>query len=112
MTLKRKSRGSYKLKIAPEIVNNVTVLCVHRVRYKKGNNNNHCRLTVVKFELYKHKELVKSKRKELKGTNSDLNDRFHHKVLKDIKICQMSEGNYWRKENGLHLLLTDYMYSR
>ena len=48
-----------QLKIAPEIVNNITFHRVHHIGYKKLNNDNHRRPTVVKFEHYKNKELMK-----------------------------------------------------
>lgn len=64
---------SKNLKLSPEVVKDITFSRVHRLgRPVEGKN----RPIIARFEHYKHKELVKSRGKELKGTSLWLNDHF------------------------------------
>lgn len=47
-----------------------------RIRLKKKSP----RLIIVKLEHYKHKEFIKSKGKELKGTHYGINDQFPREI--------------------------------
>ena len=64
---------SKKLNLSPEVVRDITFSRVHRLgRPAEGKS----RPIIARFEHYKHKELVKSRGKELKGTSLWLNDHF------------------------------------
>lgn len=65
------------LKIPPETVNMITFHRVHRLTAKDKKRPPPI---IAKFEHYKHKELVKSKGKELKDTPFGLNDQFPREI--------------------------------
>nr|XP_061779338.1 zinc finger protein 37 homolog [Nerophis lumbriciformis] len=64
---------SDKLKLSPEVVRDITFPRVHRMG--RPVDNKVCPI-IARFERFKHKELVKSRGKELKGTSLWLNDHF------------------------------------
>ena len=68
---------SSKLKMSPEIVGDITFSRVHRLgRPEEGK----CRPIIARFEHYKHRELVKSKGKELKGSSFWVNEHFPKEI--------------------------------
>ena len=66
------------LKLPTDTVNNITFHRVHRIGAK--NNTKRPRPIVAKFEHYKHKELIKSRGRELRGTGYGLNDQFPREI--------------------------------
>ena len=68
------------LKLPTETVNNITFHRVHRLGGKKPDSQRP-RPIVVKFEHYKQKMLVKSRGRELRGTDFAINDQFPKEIL-------------------------------
>lgn len=65
-----------QLKLPPDTVNQITVHHVHRLG---SHSNKSPQPIIIKVEHYKHKELIKSRGKELRGTHYGLNDYSHIK---------------------------------
>lgn len=96
------------LKLPPDTVSQITFHSVHRIR-KKNNTKGRPRPIVAKFEHYKHKELVKSKGRELKGTDYGLNDQFPREIQERRKKLYPILKQY--REKGRHVALTvDKLY--
>lgn len=69
-----------KLKIPPETANTITFHRAHRLGTKNPQNKRP-RPIVAKVEHYKHKQLILSKGRELKGTNFGINDQYPREIL-------------------------------
>lgn len=65
------------LKVEPETANWITFHTAHRLASK---DNKKPPPIITKFKYYKDKELVKSKRRELKSTTFRLNDLFPKEI--------------------------------
>ncbi len=68
-----------KLKIPSGTVDKITFHHVHRLGSVKKDQK-HPHPIIVKFEHYKHKELVKKQGQELKGTHYGMNDQFPREI--------------------------------
>lgn len=67
------------LKLPMITVNTINFHRVHRIGQRRTDDKRP-RPIVAKFEHYKHKELLKSKARELRGTNFGLNDQFPKEI--------------------------------
>lgn len=67
------------LKLPMTTVNTISFHRVHRIG-QINTDHKRPRPIIVKFEHYKHKELVKSKGRELRGTQFGLNDQFPREI--------------------------------
>ena len=68
------------LKLPQETVKNITFHRVHRLGGKRPDSRRP-RPIVAKFEHFKQKELVKSRGRELRGTDFSVNDQFPKEIL-------------------------------
>ncbi|KAL0159210.1 hypothetical protein M9458_042935 [Cirrhinus mrigala] len=94
------------LKIPPETVNRITFHRVHRLTSK----DNKKQLPIIaKFEHYKHKELIKSKGKELKGTSFGLNDQFPQEI-QERRRALLPIMKQLRQEGNRATLSVDKLY--
>lgn len=93
------------LKIPPETANKITFHRVHRLTSK----DNKAPPIIAKFEHYKHKELVKSKGKELKGTPYGLNDQFP-KEIQERRRALLPIMKQLRQEGKRATLSVDKLY--
>ena len=86
-----------QLKLPTQTVKNITFHRVHRLGHKHTNSTRP-RPIIVKFEHYKHKELVQRQGRQLKGTNYGLNDQYppeinnRRKQLFPIRKLKIQEG--------------------
>ncbi len=71
------------LKLPPATVQNITFHRAHRLGKQRNNGP---RPIVAKFEHFKQKELVKSKGRELKGTDFGLNDQYPREINERRKV--------------------------
>lgn len=94
------------LKIPPETVNRITFHRVHRLNSKDSKKPPPI---IAKFEHYKHKELVKSKGKELKGTSFGLNDQFP-KEIQERRRALLPIMKQLRQEGKRATLSVDKLY--
>lgn len=75
-----KSFLQQQLKLPLDAVRNITFHRVHRMGGKKQDSRRP-RPIVAKFEHYKQKEQVRSRGRELKGTDFSMNDQFPKEIL-------------------------------
>lgn len=94
------------LKIPLETVNRITFHRVHRITSK---NNKKPPPIIAKFEHYKHKELTKSKGKELKGTSFGLNDQFPQEI-QERRRALLPIMKQLRQEGNRAILSVDKLY--
>lgn len=94
------------LKIPLETVNRITFHRVHRLTSK---NNKKPPPIIAKFEHYKHKELTKSKGKELKGTSFGLNDQFPQEI-QERRRALLPIMKQLRQEGNRATLSVDKLY--
>lgn len=94
------------LKIPEITVNEITFHRVHRLTAK---DNRKPPAIIAKFEHYKHKELVKSKGKELKGTTYGLNDQFP-KTIQERRKALLPIMKQLRQEGKRATLSVDKLY--
>lgn len=94
------------LKLPHDTVHNITFHRVHRIGAK---SNSRPRSIVAKFELFKQKELVKSRGRELKGTTYGMNDQFPREIQERRKKLLPILREY--REKGRRVALTvDRLY--
>ncbi|XP_072573290.1 uncharacterized protein [Paramormyrops kingsleyae] len=74
-----------QLKLPAETTSNITFHRVHRLGGKRPDGHRP-RPIVAKFEHFKQKELVKSRGRELKGTNFSVNDQFPKEILERRRV--------------------------
>lgn len=73
------------LKLPKQTVDQITFHRVHRLTPKVNKANNPAPIKA-KFEHYKHKEIIKSRGKLLKGSNFGMNDQFPKEIQQQRKI--------------------------
>ncbi|XP_076862642.1 uncharacterized protein LOC143514846 [Brachyhypopomus gauderio] len=73
------------LKISEATVKTISFHRVHRLGGKRPDARRP-RPIVAKFEHFKQKELLKSRGRELKGTNFSINDQFPKEILERCKV--------------------------
>jgi len=95
-----------QLKLQPDTVNQITFHRVHRLGTR---SNKSPRPIIAKLEHYKHKELIKSKGKELKGTNYGLNDQFPREINNRRKILYPIMKQH-RQNNKRANIIVDKLY--
>ncbi len=94
------------LNLPPDTVNNITFHRVHRLGKPSTKGP---RPIIAKFEHFKHKELVKSKGKELKGKPYGLNDQYPKEINERRKILYpIFKEN--RQNNKRSSLIVDKLY--
>ncbi|KAJ8406885.1 hypothetical protein AAFF_G00291610 [Aldrovandia affinis] len=97
---------SNKLKLSPEMVRDITFSRVHRMGRPVDGK---FRPIITRFEHYKHKELVKRRGKELKGTSLWLNDHFPAEINdRRKKLSPIMKEN--RALNNRVALTVDRLY--
>ena len=74
-----------QLKLPEEAVSNITFHRVHRLGGKRANSNRP-RPIVAKFVNFKQKEQVKSRGRELRGTDFSVTDQFPKEILERRKV--------------------------
>ncbi len=79
------------LKLPEDTVENICFERVHRMGAKKPGAPRP-RPIVAKFGYFKQKEQVKSRGRELKGTDFSVNDQFPKKSWSDAKFCSQSDA--------------------
>lgn len=95
-----------QLKIPPDTVNKITF---HRVHRLGPRSNKTSRPIIAKLEHYKHKELIKRKGKELKGTNFGLYDQFPREINGRRKILYPIMKQH-RQNNKRANIIVDKLY--
>ncbi|KAF7641833.1 hypothetical protein LDENG_00270870 [Lucifuga dentata] len=95
-----------KLKLPPDTVDNITFHCVHRLGGPKSKKP---RLIIAKLEHYKHKDLIKSKARELKGSNFRINDQFPKEINDRWKILYPIMKQH-RQNNKRAYMVVDKLY--
>lgn len=95
-----------QLKLPPDTVNQITS---HRVHRLGSRSNKSPRPIIVKVEHYKHKELIKSRGKEVRGTDYGLNDQFPREINKWRKVLYLILKQY-RQNNKRANLVVDKLY--
>ena len=95
-----------QLKIPPETLQSITFHRIHR--FGKSTNTSH-RPIVAKFEHFQDKVLVKSKGKELKGTNFGLNEQYPREINERRKVLYPIMKEH-RSKNIRTSLIVDKLY--
>lgn len=72
-----------QLKLPNETVNEISFVRVHRLGRRKDKPS---RPIVAKLEHYNHKQIIKSRGRELKGTNYGVNDQFPREINERRKV--------------------------
>ncbi|KAF7641318.1 hypothetical protein LDENG_00285300 [Lucifuga dentata] len=75
-----------KLKLPPDTVDSITF---HRVHRLGGPKSKRPQPIIAKLEHYKHKNIIKSKARELKGSNFGINDQFPKEINDRRKILYL-----------------------
>lgn len=96
-----------QLKLPPDTVNQITFYRVYRLGSRSDKSP---RPIIVKVEHYKHKELIKSRGKELRGTHYGLNDQFPREINERRKVLYPIFKQH-RQNNKRANLVVDKLYT-
>ncbi|KAF7650784.1 hypothetical protein LDENG_00120650 [Lucifuga dentata] len=95
-----------KLKLPPDTVDSITFHHVHRLGDPKSKKP---RPVIAKLEHYKHKDLIKRKARELKGSNFGINDQFPKEINNPWKILYPIMMQH-RQNNKHAYMVVDKLY--
>ncbi|KAF7644445.1 hypothetical protein LDENG_00221980 [Lucifuga dentata] len=95
-----------KLKLPPGTIDSITFHHVHRLGGPKSKKP---RPIIAKLEHYKHKDLIKSKARELKGSNFGINDQFPKEINDRQKILYPIMKQH-RQNNKRAYMTVDKLY--
>ncbi len=98
------------LKLPEDTVENICFERVHRMGAKKPGAPRP-RPIVAKFGYFKQKEQVKSRGRELKGTDFGVNDQFPKKSWSDAKFCSQSDAVLFKRAPELSSQWTGYTWT-
>ncbi|KAF7642912.1 hypothetical protein LDENG_00248440 [Lucifuga dentata] len=101
-----KQMKEMQLKLPPDTVDNITFHCVHRLGSPKSKKP---RPIITKLEHYKHKDLIKSKARELKASNFGINDQFPKEINDRRKILYPIMKQH-RQNNKRAYMVVDKLY--
>ncbi|KAF7649679.1 hypothetical protein LDENG_00137740 [Lucifuga dentata] len=89
-----------------DTIDSITFRCVHRLGSPKSKRP---RPIIAKLEHYKHKDIIKSKARELKGSNFGINDQFPKEINDRRKILYLIMKQH-RQNNKHSYMVVDKLY--
>ncbi|KAF7641681.1 hypothetical protein LDENG_00274890 [Lucifuga dentata] len=95
-----------KLKLPPDTVDSITF---HRVHRLGGPKSNRPRPIIANLKHYKHKDIIKSKARELKGSNFRINNQFPKEINDRRKILYPIMKQH-RQNNKHAYMVLDKLY--